>query len=200
MNRMGLLGCLQGQGMGSMIPVDPSQLWSFCSLILWSFWNATLLQGWKLSPKPILYAQVVEFNAEISNNANKKPGLGCSAASGVTTETSDLCGLLCVSWVYALSGAGDTANIGVSQEKQGILVFLWNAVCNLLWKIWEEQTIWACLCSHNPWLRKFSEIRTIREFLINETRAICRGKLKFKPLSWTLSCSEHHAEKQHLKY
>lgn len=144
--RVGFLGCLIS---------DPSQLRWFCSMILWSFWNVTLLEGWKSSPKPVLYVQVVEFNAEISNNANKKPALGCSAEWGVTTETSNLCGLL---WVYALSGA----NIGVSQGKQGILVFLWNAVCNLLWKVGEEQTTWACLCSHDPWLRKISEIRNIR--------------------------------------
>lgn len=133
----------------------------------------------------------MEFNAEISNNANKKPWSGLfSSIRGHPddpTETSNLCGLLCVSWAYAHSGAGDTANIGVSQERQGILVFLWNAVCNLQWKVWGEQTIWACLCSHDPWLREFSETRNIREFLINEMRAISHGKLKFKPLSSMLS-------------
>lgn len=46
-----------------------------------------------------------------------------------------ICVVYSVSWVYALSGAGDAANIGVSQEKQGILIFLWNALHNLLWKI-----------------------------------------------------------------
>lgn len=50
-----------------------------------------------------------------------------------------ICEAYAVPWPYILPASEDTANIRVSHKKQGILIFLFNTVCNLVWKIWEEK-------------------------------------------------------------
>jgi len=77
----------------------------------------------------------------------KKTRLCCSITSG-SLQKYVICEGQCVSQAYILPGSEDTANIRVSQKKQGILTssaFLLHAVCNLMWKIREEKLCLAIL-------------------------------------------------------